>query len=117
MSKITEYVVEEFIKLVSVCNEDGTADLIGDLPALPYCFSKDECFHVGNVEVCWSEWLRLRDFSVRVEGSRVEEAFKSISFHVKEIKCSDVSKEIYYMVRDYILEKCSASRESTLTKE
>jgi len=112
VAKMSEYVVEEFIKLVSVCNEDGTADLIGDLPALPYCFSRSECFQVGNVDVCWSEWMRLRDFLVRIEGSAVEGVLKAISFHVKGIKCEEASKEIYYVVRDYILRECSASDES-----
>lgn len=108
MTKVTEHIVEEFIKLVSVCNEDGTADLIGDLPALPYCFIKSECLQVGNVEICWSEWLRVNDFLVRIEGSTIEGTLKAISFHVKGIKCEEVSKDIYYILRDYVLSKCSA---------
>lgn len=112
MTKIMEYVVEEFIKLISVCDEDGMADLIGDLPALPYCLPKSECLQVGSVEVCWSDWLRLRDFSVRIESSTVEGVPKAISFHAKGIKCSEVSEEIYYAVRDYILSKCSINEES-----
>ncbi|MEO3992834.1 MAG: hypothetical protein QN229_00740 [Desulfurococcaceae archaeon TW002] len=113
MTKITEYVVGEFIKLVSVCNENGMADLIGDLPALPYCFPKRECFQVGSVEVCWSDWLRIRDFSVRIECSTVEGVTKAISFHVRGIKCDEVSGEIYHIVRDYIINKCSINKESS----
>ncbi|MGC8974630.1 MAG: hypothetical protein ACP5KB_00345 [Thermoprotei archaeon] len=107
MTRVTEYVVEEFVKLVSVCNEDGTADLIGDLPALPYCFTKSECLQVSNVEICWSEWLQINDFLVRIEGSTIEGVLKAISFHVKGIKCEKVSKDIYYILCDYILSKCS----------
>ncbi len=107
MPKIKEYTVGEFIKLVSVCGENSMADLVGDLPALPYCFPKSECLQVGGVEVCWSDWLRLRGFSVRIESSTVEGVPKSISFHARGIKCDEVSEEIYYVVRDYILSKCS----------
>lgn len=110
MARMTEYVLEEFIKLVSVCNEDGTADLIGDLPALPYCFSKSECIRVSNVEVCWSEWVRLRNLSVRIEGATVEGVLKATSFHVRGVKCEEVSMETYYVVRDYILRECSAGK-------
>jgi hypothetical protein len=112
MVRVTEYVVEEFVKIVAVCGDDGTADLVGDLPALPYCFPKSECLHVGNVEVCWSEWLRLGDFSLRVEGSTVEGILKAISFHIKGIKCEEVSGDIYYVVRDHILKECSGGNSS-----
>lgn len=106
MLELLEHVVSDFVKIVYVCSDDGSAEALGDLPALPYCFTRSECVRVRDAEVCWSEWLRINDLQARIEGAVVEDGFASISFQVRGIKCGDDPEKLYQLVREHVLKTC-----------
>ncbi|MEM2020646.1 MAG: hypothetical protein QXP80_00265 [Zestosphaera sp.] len=106
MPKVIEHLIYEFIKVIFICDNGDSAEALGDLPALPYCFTSSECVRIDKTEVCWSEWLKIKDFLVRVESSTVSGLPTSISFHARGVKCSDDPKKVYDLISEYLNDVC-----------
>ncbi|MEM0014528.1 MAG: hypothetical protein QXX81_00360 [Zestosphaera sp.] len=107
MPKLLEYVVKDFVKVVYLCNDDGSAEALGDLPALPYCFTHSECVGAGSTKVCWSEWFEVGVLQVRVESAAVGGDLASISFQARGVRCGDDPERVYSLVREHVLKTCS----------
>ncbi len=106
MPKVIERSVYEFVKVVFVCDDEDSAEALGDLPALPYCFTSSECIKTNETEVCWSEWLRIGDLLVRVESSTVGGLPASISFHARGVKCGDDPRKVYDLISEHLNDVC-----------
>lgn len=107
-----EYVVRGFIKLLLVCSEEP--HVIGDLPALPYCFSCSKILEVEGIRMCYSEELTLPSgITVVVGGTEILGELRSISFLARNITCDVDPDSLLRDVENYITSRCSNSREGT----
>gem|GEM_PF-634095 len=105
-----EYVVRGFIKLLLVCSEEP--HVIGDLPALPYCFSCSKSLEVGGVRMCYSEELTLPSgITVVVGGAEVFGELRSITFLARKVTCDVDPGSLLRDIENYVTSKCSGARE------
>ncbi|MCC6046787.1 MAG: hypothetical protein LM571_01150 [Desulfurococcaceae archaeon] len=101
-----EYVVQGFIKLLLVCSEEP--HVVGDLPALPYCFGCSKFLEVDGVRVCYSEELTLPSgVTVVVSGTEVLGELRSVSFVARNVTCDVDPGSLLRAVEDYIMSTCS----------
>jgi len=106
-----EHIVNDHIKLVYICSNDNVCTVIGDLPALSWCFDKGDELSVSESRLCYS-----RRFTINIKGSTVEVVIegaevlgelKSISFVAYGVK-GDMNPEVLYKaVSEYVINICS----------
>lgn len=103
--RVREYTVNDFLKIVIVCSNNPHA--VGDLPALPYCFSCDKSMFLGEVRLCYSEEIVLPSGErLVVEGSEVMGKLKSVSYIVKGIDCEVSPEELYAKISNFVERAC-----------
>jgi len=107
---IKEYVIDDHIKIVYIC--DGSECLvIGDLPALDWCFEINDELSISEVKVCYSEKsvVEIKENTVQVviEGAEVLGKLRSIGFIAYGVRDSLEPKAVYRAVINYISSVCS----------
>ena len=109
---IKEYVIDDHVKIVYIC--DGSECLvIGDLPALEWCFEMNDELSISEVKVCYSEKLivEIEDSTIQVviEGAEVLGRLRSISFIAYGVRSDLEPEAIYRAVINHINSVCSRS--------
>jgi hypothetical protein len=108
-----EYVVRGFVKLLLVCSEEP--HVVGDLPALPYCFGCPKSLEVEGARVCYSEELALPSgVIVVIGGTEVFGELRSVSFVARNVTCDVDPDSLLRAVEDYVTFRCSNTREGAL---
>ena len=106
--QVREYTVDGFLKIVIVCSDEPHA--VGDLPALPYCFSCDKQVILDGTRLCYSQEMVLPSGErVIVEGGEVMGEFRSVSFVIKGIDCEASPEDLYSKVSDAVKDACLGS--------
>ncbi|PUA33322.1 MAG: hypothetical protein B7O98_02520 [Zestosphaera tikiterensis] len=103
---VLEHIVEEHVKIVYVCKAEGHGDVIGDVPGLKYCFSKQDCLEVNSSLICWSPWMLVDDLEVRFEGAYVGDELKTIAFQARNVNCSLSPEDLYSKVINILSNLC-----------
>ncbi|MCD6428545.1 MAG: hypothetical protein J7L12_02890 [Desulfurococcales archaeon] len=108
-----EYVVNDHIKVVYVCNENGACIVIGDLPALYWCFDEDDELSVSESRLCYSKRLTINVeenvVQVVIEGAEVLGKVRSVSFIAYGVRSNLNPEVLYRVISEYVMSVCSNS--------
>ena len=109
MPVVIEHIIDDFIKIVFVC-ENEKATVVGDLPALPWCFECSEELVCSSARICRSSIKRIGRYEVVIESTNIEGKLKSIGFLAYNVKCNEDPRTLYESIRNYIVEMCGGGR-------
>jgi len=109
---VKEYVVDDHVKLVYVCNSNECL-VIGDLPALEWCFEVGEELSIGEVRLCYSRRSEIDvmgdSVHVVIEGAEVLGQLRSVSFVAYDVRGDLRPEALYKAVVNYVNTACSGA--------
>ncbi len=108
MPQLLERVLFNYLKLLYICSDGSSGDVLGDVPGWPYCFKAEEENKLGEVSVVWSPFFHVKEegFRVRFAGTDVLGEVRTVTFHASGKVCRREPKEIYESAKSLIREMC-----------
>ncbi len=106
-----EYIINDHIKVVYVCSDRDACTVIGDLPALHWCFDEDDELSISESKLRYSrrQIINVEGNVVQVviEGAEVLGKVRSISFIAYGVR-SDLNPGVLYRaISEYIMNACN----------
>ena len=105
-----EHIINDHIKVVYVCNNRDACIVIGDLPALHWCFDEVDELSISESKLRYSKRLTINvegnKVQVVIEGAEVLGKVRSIGFIAYGVG-SDLNPEVLYRaISKYVMNTC-----------
>ena len=111
-----EYVINEHIKVVYVCGDNGNCVVVGDLPALPWCFDVEGELSVSTSKLYYKS-IRVdiegRSTRLVIEGAKVLGSLRSIGFVAYDVESNVRPDILYSKVSEHVIKMCEGKVEES----